>query len=69
MSTKGNWRPMLIVGLVLSINGFIFLAVSWSSQTNYFTGIGLGSAGAGVALSAIGYVLFLKAKGAEREGP
>ena len=56
-----------MVGVVLLINGAIFLVVTLSLQVSYFGGVALGCAGAGFALSVVGYVLSVKAKRAEHE--
>ena len=45
---------MIITGIVLAINGFIFLLIGLTTDTDSFWGLAAGCVGSGVALLIVG---------------
>ncbi len=56
MSSRPSWHPLSLVGAVLLSSGLVFAALSFLLQLNGFLGAMAGCAGAGLALSVVGFV-------------
>ncbi len=50
------WKPLIITGAVLAINGLIFLLIGLATLTDTFLGPTAGCIGAGVALLIVGII-------------
>lgn len=51
-----TWKPLIIAGAVLSINGLAFLLIGVATLTDIFLGPTAGCIGAGVALLIVGII-------------
>jgi hypothetical protein len=51
---KQTWHPLLIVGVVLLLNAFVFFVLGFSFHSPGFYGVAIGCSGAGIALFVIG---------------
>ncbi|MBT7539669.1 hypothetical protein N9435_07060 [Pseudomonadales bacterium] len=54
MNYNKTWKPLIITGFVLAINGLIFLLIGQTTDTDSFWGLAAGCAGSGVALLIVG---------------
>ncbi|MDA7754488.1 hypothetical protein N8933_05710 [Pseudomonadales bacterium] len=54
MNYNKTWKPLIITGFVLAINGLIFLLIGQTTDTDSFWGLTAGCVGSGVALLIVG---------------
>ncbi|MDC1085254.1 hypothetical protein OAS97_11040 [Pseudomonadales bacterium] len=54
MNYNKTWKPLIITGFVLAINGLIFLLIGQTTDTDSFWGLAAGCVGSGVALLIVG---------------
>lgn len=54
MKSKKPWKALTIIGLVLTINGVVFLAITLGMQDWNFFGVAIGCLGSGLPLLLTG---------------
>ncbi len=60
MNIKKTWKPLLISGAVLIINGIVFSAIMLATGSDAFWGVGVGCFGAGISLLTVGLSQYRK---------